>query len=185
MICCAGKNESFDFAKAVGIGLIESAITLTQYILEEKPSFILFVGTAGSYGTYKPFDIVVTHHGANIELGSLQNQCYSPLNSLISAQNPFVPRETNTYCPIVNSRNYITTDTFLSQKMLEKNIELENMEFFSILNVANRFSIPCSGLFIVTNYCNQNAHQDFIKNHAKAKELIVSRIQNFKNNGEL
>ena len=59
MILCAGRNETFDFAKPIGVGLIESAINLTKLVLEEKPAFLFFVGTAGSYGRYKIFDVVL------------------------------------------------------------------------------------------------------------------------------
>ena len=30
MIICAGRNETFPFAQAMGVGLIESAINLTR-----------------------------------------------------------------------------------------------------------------------------------------------------------
>ena len=46
-----------------------------------------------------------------------------------------------------------------------------------VLGIANQFKIPCSGLFVVTNYCNENAHTDLIKNHAKAKELIILHVE--------
>jgi len=39
------------------------------------------------------------------------------------------------------------------------------MEFFSILSVAKEFEIPVAGIFVITNYTNENAHEDFIKNH--------------------
>lgn len=175
MIICAGKSESFDFATPVGIGLIESAITLTRIVLSEKPSFLLFVGTAGSYGNYKPFDVVKSSKAANIELASLDKLCYTPIDSLIETEAPHVSRGTIT--PIVNSSNYITTDTRYASKMLEQGIELENMEFYSILHVAKYFNIPASGLFVITNYCNSNAHQDFIANHARAKEIISLHIE--------
>lgn len=58
MIVCAGKNEQFDFALPVGIGMIDVAINLTRLCLSQKPKFILFVGTAGSYGEKKIFDII-------------------------------------------------------------------------------------------------------------------------------
>ena len=146
-------------------------------ILEEKPAFLFFVGTAGSYGNYQPFEIVHSHSAANIELGYLQNQCYTPLKNQIDSEIPYVSRGTNYLSPIVNSSNYITVDTSIANKMIEKSIELENMEFFSVISVANQFKIPCSGLFVVTNYCNENAHTDFIKNHAKAKELIILHVE--------
>lgn len=178
MTICAGKNESFDFATPIGIGLIESAINLTQIILLEKPSFLLFVGTAGSYGNFKLFDIVRTHKASNIELGFLNNLCFTPIANRIETEEIHVSRGTNTKkFPVVNSSNYITTDKISSQKMLDLEIELENMEFFSILSVAKKFNIPCSGLFVVTNYCNANAHEDFIKNHDKAKELITLHVE--------
>ena len=177
MILCAGRNETFDFAKPIGVGLIESATNLTQLILEEKPTFLLFVGTAGSYGRYKIFDIVQSHKASNIELGFLNNLCYTPLTSHIETIPPHVSRGTNNLSPIVNSSNYITIDDSLAEKMLSHNIELENMEFFSILHVAKKFNIPCSGLFVITNYCNEHAHRDFMQNHQKAKELIILHVE--------
>ena len=177
MIICAGRNETFDFAKPIGVGLVESAANLTQLILEEKPTFLLFVGTAGSYGRYKIFDIVQSHKASNIELGFLNNFCYTPLTSHIEAIPAHVSRGTNNLSPIVNSSNYITIDDSLAEKMLSHNIELENMEFFSVLHVAKKFNIPCSGLFVITNYCNEYAHRDFMQNHQKAKELIILHVE--------
>ena len=95
MILCAGRNETFDFAKPIGVGLVESAANLTQLIIEEKPAFLLFVGTAGSYGRYKIFDIVQSHKASNIELGFLNNHCYTPLTSHIETTPPHVSRGTN------------------------------------------------------------------------------------------
>ena len=177
MILCAGRNETFSFARPVGVGLVESAIALTEIIIKENPAFLFFVGTAGSYGKYKPLDILYATHASNIELGFLTNACYTPLNSKISANNPYVSRGTNTPIITVNSSNYITTDVLLSEKMVKNTIDIENMEFFSILSVANHFNIPCSGMFVVSNYCDANAHEDFLKNHEKAKALIRLHVE--------
>lgn len=178
MIICAGKNESFDFARSVGIGLIESAIQLTKIVIEEKPTSLFFVGTAGSYGNYKPFDVVPTNRASNIELGFLDNLCYTPIQNQIKIVFNDVSHETNCQImPIVNSSNYITTDKKASLELLKMGLELENMEFYSILHVAQIFKIPCFGLFVITNYCDKNAHQDFIQNHAKAKELIALHVE--------
>ena len=175
MIICAGKSESFDFAKPVGIGLIQSAITLTQLIIENNPSFLLFVGTAGSYGNAQVFDVVKTSKASNIELGFLDKLCYSPIDSFVETQTPHVSRGTNHL--IVNSSNYITTDSEYAHKMLALGIELENMEFYSILSVAKKFNISASGFFVVTNFCNNNAHHDFLTNHAHAKEIITQHVK--------
>ncbi|MBE0491501.1 MAG: purine-nucleoside phosphorylase [Sulfurospirillum sp.] len=168
MIVCAGNNEVFDFAHPIGVGLIESAINLTRLALFDKPDFLLFVGSAGSYGNHQIFDIVHSKTAANIELGFLQDYCFTPLNNVVSsASSAEVPRET-----IVNSSNYITTDTKLAQKMLSLHVELENMEFFSLLSVAKEFEIPAAGIFIITNYCDATAHEAFLKNHEQAKKIL-------------
>lgn len=170
MILCAGRNELFDFATPIGVGLVESASNLTQIVLEHKPTFFFFIGTAGSYGHHSIFDLLYSHHATNIELGFLENHCYTPLKNHIEAKIPYVSRETG--C-IVNSSNYITTNTKYAEKLFAQGIVLENMEFFSVLSIANKFDIPCSGLFVVTNYCNERAHDDFVLNHSKAKELLT------------
>jgi len=177
MTLCAGQSEHFDFAKPIGIGLVESAMQLTKLILEEKPTFLFFVGTAGSYGNYKVFDVVQSHSASNIELGFLSHLCYTPLNPYIDTIPQHVSRGTNHSSPIVNSSNYITTDENFAHKMLSMNVELENMEFFSVLSVTKSFNLPCSGLFIVTNYCNENAHHDFMQNHSRAKDLITLHVE--------
>jgi len=162
MILCAGIIESFKFATPIGIGLIESAMNLTRLVLDKKPEQLIFIGSAGSYGKYKPFDIIESNHAVNIENSFLTGDSYTPIKSIVS-------RET---INIVNSSNYITTDEKLSNKYREINVELENMEFYSVVRVAQEFKIPVKGIFIVTNYCNKNAHNDFIKNHEEAKKML-------------
>ena len=46
------------FTKSIGVGLVSSAINLTKICLFNRPEFILFIGSAGSYGNHKIFDIV-------------------------------------------------------------------------------------------------------------------------------
>ncbi len=168
MIICAGESEQFDFAKPMGIGLIDMAINLTKKCILNPPKSILFVGSAGSYGEYKIFDIVESSVASNIENSFFNANSYSPINNLISTSD--VSCET-----IINSSNYITTNLDIAKYYLSKNIGLENMEFYSVLKVANRFNIPANGVFIVTNYCNKNAHRDFIANHKEA----ISRIDRY------
>ena len=173
MIVCAGNIESFSFATPIGVGLQESAINLTRIALFDKPDFLIFIGTAGSYGKYKIFDIVESMTASQIELSFWQNNSYTPIDNVIEAKN-----SKTTSKVIVNSSNYITTNPTLAKEYLKHNIHLENMEFYSLLSVAKEFDIPVLGVFVVTNYTNKNAHEDFIKNHQKAKELLVNYMQN-------
>lgn len=171
MIICAGRNETFKFATPMGVGLIESAINLTRQCLFDKPEFLLFVGTAGSYGNYKPFDIVESTSAANIELSFLNNDCYTPLDNVLNSENRLVQNQT-----IVNSSNYISTNFELSKKFNDYNIGIENMEFYSLLSVAKEFDINIAGIFIITNYTNENAHEEFLKNHSEAMEKLTKYL---------
>lgn len=171
MIICAGRNETFQFATPMGVGLIESAINLTRQCLFDKPEYLLFIGSAGSYGNYKPFDIVTSTSAANIELGFLNNDCYTPLDNVLNSENKLVKNET-----IVNSSNYISTNFDLSKKFNHYNIGIENMEFYSLLHVAKEFDINIAGIFVITNYTDKNAHDDFINNHKKAMETLTQYL---------
>jgi len=171
MIICAGNNENFEFATPMGVGLVETAMNLTRLCLFDKPEFLLFVGTAGSYGNKEIFDIIESKTASNIELAFLEKKAYTPLDNVVS---------TNTEGSkdiLVNSSNYISTDKALVKKFPAFGVEIENMEFFSVLRVAQEFDIPAGGVFCVTNYCDANAHDDFLKNHDKAKALLSEHVK--------
>ena len=171
MIICAGNNETFDFAQPMGVGLIETSMNLTRLCLFDKPEFILFVGSAGSYGNHKIFDIVESKTASNIELAFLSNDAYTPLDNVVSTNTD------GTKDIVVNSSNYISTNEELTSKFLKLGVEIENMEFYAVLKIAQEFDIPAGGVFCITNYTNKDAHADFIKNHAKAKELLAFHVK--------
>ena len=173
MIICAGNNETFDFALATGVGLIETAMNLTRLCLFDKPEFLLFVGSAGSYGNHNIFDIIESKTSSNIELGFLSSDAYTPLDNVVSTNIDNTVKDV-----IVNSSNYISTNADLTKKFLSFGVEIENMEFFSVLKIAQEFNIPAGGVFCITNYTNENAHEDFLKNHEKAKELLSVHVKN-------
>jgi nucleoside phosphorylase len=171
MIVCAGRNATFKFADTIGVGLIESAINLTRICLFNKPDFILFIGSAGSYGNHEVFDIIESRRAANIELSFLTNSSYTPLDNVLESDNKMVKNDT-----IVNSSNYISTNEELAKQYNEYGIGIENMEYFSVLQVAREFEIPVAGIFIVTNYTNENAHDDFLKNHEEAMKKLTEYL---------
>ncbi len=166
MILCAGNNETFDFATPIGVGLIDSAINLTRHCLVNKPEFLLFVGSAGSYGEHQINDIIESKTSANIELGFLDKSAYTPIDNVVSAQTEAIKEV------IVNCSNYITTSESAMAKFRALGLGIENMEFFSVMRVAQVFGIPAGGVFCITNYCDANAHRDFIANHGFAKVLL-------------
>ena len=169
MFVCAGESEQFDFAKPVGIGLMDVAINLTKLCKEQKPEFLHFVGSAGSYGSYQIFDIVTSSRACNIENSLFNARAYSPIENSVSCET--IDNEI-----IINSSNYITTDSSLGKAYEARNIYLENMEFYAVAKVAKAFGIPIQGTFIVTNYCDSNAHEDFLKHHQEAMIRLTKYI---------
>lgn len=175
MIVCAGNNESFAFAKAIGIGLVDSAIGLMQLCTKEVVSSLVFIGSAGAYSDdIKIGDMFIADSASNIELSFLQEKSYTPIdNHIQSGILKAVSYETLTQT-IVNSSNYISTDNALSSQFLKAGILLENMEFYAALKVAQYFSVPCVGIFCVSNYCNSDAHSDFIANASLVKQTLIA-----------
>ena len=90
MIVSAGNNETFSFATPIGVGLIESAINVTRLCLFDKPDYILFIGSAGSYGKHQIFDIVESSSGSNVELSFLEDNSYTPIDNVIKSNLLFV-----------------------------------------------------------------------------------------------
>ena len=139
-------------------------------ILNALPREIIFIGSAGLYKDGEVFEIYESSVAANIEISSLEHKSYSPIESEITS---VVPRGT---CK-VNSSNFITTDQNLAHELFDRGYFLENMEFFAVLKVAQKFQIPAYGIFVTTNFCDENAHADFIKNHEQAKKELKKYLK--------
>ncbi len=167
MIVCAGRTELFEFARPIGIGLIESAYNLSRILREEKPSSILFVGSCGSYGELGLLSSFFSSSAMQIEQSVVLNTAYTPIENKIIKN---VSHET-----IINSSNYITTDKNVSSKFLELGLSSENMEFYSVLWAAREAGVDAKGFFVVTNYCFENAKQEYAKNIKTATEIIYDR----------
>ena len=142
-------------------------------ILNALPSEIIFVGSAGLYKEGKILKIYESRSAANCEISALYELSYSPINYEILARNS----ANVSYETITNSSNFITTDKKSALKFFERGYFLENMEFFAVLKVAQKFQIPAYGIFCATNFCDSNAHTDFLKNHAAAKENLTKYIK--------
>lgn len=157
MIFCAGRTELFDFAEPIGVGLIEPSIKLTKKLLTTSYEKIYFIGSAGSYGGVDLGEICKSKKAYNIELSSLLGRSFTPIEPFV--QNGNVPHGT-----LVNSSNYITSSKNSSKLFLQKGLEIENMEAFSFLSVAKEFDLDAEVVLIVTNYCFEDSHKEYVSN---------------------
>ena len=181
MFVCAGNGEEFEFARSIGVGLVESAITLSKLCVTEGVESLVFVGSAGSYD--KEVDLLelfVSTQATQIESSLLVGESYTPLKqevkSLENVSCETISKILDLNLPqaIVNSSNYICIDPAYALRMKERGILLENMEFFSVLSVARRFNLPALGVFCVSNHCHSKAHKEFAENLLKVLRLLRS-----------
>ncbi|TQR31378.1 purine-nucleoside phosphorylase [Campylobacter sp. MIT 99-7217] len=176
LIICAGGNENFSFAKGVGIGLIEASLGTWQLCweaLNSKQEFeqIIFIGTCGLYDEKDELlQIYESSHCFNLEYSKLCANFYSPISNEIRLN---VSQETYKS----NSSNYICADKKAALKFKEFGLRLENMELFAILKVADKFKIPATSYLCATNFCDEKAHENFVKNHSLAKKKLEEFLQ--------
>jgi len=155
-----------------GCGKYEQKLTANRQ-LDERLNLIdspILQSTKSTQNPDKILNALPSSAAANIEISSLENKSYSPIEGEIAS---IVPRGT---CK-VNSSNFITTDQNLAHKLFDRGYFLENMEFFAVLKVAQKFQIPAYGIFVATNFCDKNAHTDFIKNHEQAKKELEKYLK--------
>ena len=171
LIVCAGEMESFQFATTIGIGMVEPAINLTKILLNLKqlPKKIIFIGSCGIYGNENLLKIYQSSLAFNYEISVIMGFSYTP----IKINLPNVSQKTI----LINSSNFITNSAEISKKFKNLGFTAENMEAYSVRCVANLFKIDFECILCSTNYCNENAHDDFIKNYPQAKEIITKYLK--------
>ena len=171
MLLSAGREEIFNFARPIGIGLVESAINLTHICLLDRPNSLIFIGSAGSYNPnkHKIFDIVTSSTASQIEISFLKKESYTPIDNFITASSN---KEI-----VVNSSNYITTDKLSALAFDKLGFSIENMEFYSVVKTAKEFNIPVKGIFVITNYCHKEAHDEYLKNIKQAKQILINYLK--------
>lgn len=166
-----------------------------------KPDKIIFIGTCGLYqkddkkglnalnlsengkikenlgaknlASEKPLKLLEIYESAhcfNVEASKLTNAFYSPAECEINLNVSYETKK-------CNSSNYICTDENLAAMFVDLGLELENMESFAVLSVAKRFGISATCFLCATNFCDKNAHQSFLQNHAQAKKNLEHFLQ--------
>jgi len=176
---CAGRTEVFEFAKSVGVGMVEAALGVAEILRESKFDEVVFVGTCGLYDKrdellkiYEVFKV------ENLEMSGVLSLAYSPLFEMTEKiksviKTPNVSRET------FNSSNFITTDAKTAQKFSSFFVG-ENMELYGVKVACERAGVAWRGILCATNYCDQNAHKNYVKNIKEAKKRLEKYIERLK-----
>lgn len=198
----ASKNSGAKNRRSVASIMGEQSVA-SELSVASKPDKIIFIGTCGLYqkgdkkglnavnlsengkikenlGTknltsesqkpLKLLEIYESAHCFNVEASKLTNAFYSPAECEINLNVSYETKK-------CNSSNYICTDENVAARFADLGLELENMESFAVLSVAKRFGISATCFLCATNFCDKNAHQSFLQNHAQAKKNLEHFLQ--------
>lgn len=198
----ANKNGGAKNRRGVASIMGEQSVA-SELSVANKPDKIIFIGTCGLYQkgdkkglntlnlsengkmkenlgaknptreSQKPLQLLEIYESAhcfNVEASKLTNDFYSPAECEINLNVSYETKK-------CNSSNYICTDENLAARFADLGLELENMESFAVLSVAKRFGISATCFLCATNFCDKNAHQSFLQNHAQAKKNLEYFLQ--------
>lgn len=184
-------------------GIMGEQSVVSELSVANKPDKIIFIGTCGLYQkgdkkglnalnlnengkikenlgaknlaseNQKPLQLLEIYESAhcfNVEASKLTNDFYSPVECEINLNVSYETKK-------CNSSNYICTDENVAARFADLGLELENMESFAVLSLAKRFGISATCFLCATNFCDKNAHQSFLQNHAQAKKNLEHFLQ--------
>lgn len=185
------------------VGIMDEQSVASELSVANKLDKIIFIGTCGLYQkgdkkglnavnlsengkikenlgaknrageNQKPLQLLEIYESAhcfNVEASKLTNDFYSPAECEINLNVSYETKK-------CNSSNYICTDENVAARFADLGLELENMESFAVLSVAKRFGISATCFLCATNFCDKNAHQSFLQNHAQAKKNLEHFLQ--------
>jgi purine-nucleoside phosphorylase len=176
-----------------GIGYLNAYSTLTQffknYDLKDYQA-LLFIGTAGlsraseSNRDIKIGDLVqvnetcLVHHTQNLKLTYLPRAYPSYQASYNTKQliDTSISKLASAKCfsALEITQNTRLSDLLLSEHKLTQ--ALENMELYGVAKFAYDYQLEWSSILGVTNFTNQNAHQDWLKNHKLVSKSLCKYL---------
>lgn len=207
LICSAWKNEIAKLEgniqneqiaiQELGIGYLEAALKLQKLIyhyqeLQKPIKQIIFLGTAGAYGSVNIGDIARVNSVSLIHQAKLSALTYLPEN--LAKEIYFVPKDNGSIANLAEmgslpqahcfSSLEITRDKAIYEKLSKNDLPediqtmplVENMELFGIAKVANQAQIPWSSLLAISNHIHQDAHQEWSANHQDCSDKLCDFI---------
>ena len=189
LICGAFEGEVDIFLKnkipalVTGVGIASSVFTLQKYLFENrKISEIIFCGSCGAYNPSGNAlgEIVFSNNFVYKEIAEFHGIVKVP--DLVQKKVETVSGEFSKSIiltlksGVTNSTNSITIEDLSDNvKEMLKEVAFENMESYGLGIVANKYSLPFTAFFSVTNYVGKNGSDDWKKNW----RAFSDKLQNF------
>ncbi len=180
------------FVGMLGMGKVNAAYAITQYILATRPDVIILFGSAGGlhslkrgvlfaaaqtwtsdYGAQEPSGFVRWEPGI-LPVGQIQ----PPVKKLVDAN---IRNTVSSGYPEVEWVTIATGDSFvnstlLSQQLAREGADLVDMESAVVADIASRFNIPSLVLRVVSDGADDSANKSFTESLDQVCENATPEI---------
>ena len=180
----AGQDFTVSFHKS-GVGMLISAVSLTQLVLQEKPDLVIQAGIAGTFNTNAALGLVTAIQedalgDTGVEEGGIWKDVFD-LNLEKRDSQPFsYGRLPNIYFEKYNllnlpavmaiTVNEITTKPERTALLIEKySPYIESMEGAALHYVCGKFNIPYIQIRAISNYIGERNKANW-----KIKDAIIN-----------
>lgn len=165
------RSSSIPKVTYTGVGKVNAARSVTQLIINEKPDLILNVGTAG---TLKPQYI-----GKALGVSEVIERDMDAAPLAPRGQVPFSSEPSSFYSDFGEVKCG-TGDSFVNshdQWLIDRKVDLVDMELFAIAKVANFFGVKWRAIKFASDLANDNAAIDWENSIEIANEEILKKIE--------
>lgn len=180
----AEKANSEIIIKKLGIGLIDSAISISTILKEHSDiARVIFTGTAGAYlsSALKIGDIVNATSHELIGAGTILGQSYFP--KFMKREFRFEDFLQGQFKNVKSASVLeITSNDDLAAKInMQSAAEIEHMEMFSIARVCESHGLAFNAVVGIANLVGEKSHEEWLKNHesvSKSTQIaLISSLQ--------
>ena len=176
----------------LGIGKVNAAYAITQYILATKPDVIILFGSAGGlhalkrgvlfaasqtwtsdYGAQDPSGFVRWEPGV-LPIGTIQPPVKKPVDANIrNAVSSGYPKVE--WVSIATGDSFVN-NTLLGQQLAREGADLVDMESAVVADLAARFNIPLLILRVVSDGADDSANKSFTESLDQVCENAIPEI---------
>lgn len=147
-----------------GVGKVNACLHLTEAVLQEKPSLVINIGTAGT-PTHKIGDVLICNEFIDGDLTEIDSVCKHIVSTLPeSYERVFKPRYSVT-----------TKDTF-SHYDDPITSDAADMESFALARVCDHYSLPFVAIKIITDIIGQTSLALWEEQLPRARETALKLL---------
>jgi adenosylhomocysteine nucleosidase len=153
-----------------GVGKVNAARVVTQLILSDKPDLILNLGTAG---TLNPRHLGMALGVREVIERDMNAEPLAPRGEVPLSSEP------SSFYSDFGEVKCATGDSFVSshdQWLIDKKVDLVDMELFAIAKVADFFGVKWRAIKFASDLANNDAAFDWKDSIKKANQEILQKI---------